>query len=61
MEMDNGAAPRKPPMAEEAPGEVESMDEPETEEKQLQESFESPPPRRETTVREASESDEDLG
>ena len=55
--MDNSAAPRKPPMAEEAPGEPESMDEPSVEKAQLQESFESPPAR----VRQMRESDEDTG
>lgn len=55
--MDNDAAPRKPPMAEEAPGEPESMEEPTAEKRQLQESFESPP----LNVRQMEESDEDLG
>lgn len=44
--MDNSEAPRRAPMAEEASGETESMDEPRIEEEQLQESFESPPRRR---------------
>ncbi len=60
-------SPRKPPMAEEAPGEPESAAEPDTsaQQRELQESFESPPPRRATgetsNVRQMQESDEDLG
>gem|GEM_PF-5917830 len=54
-------------MAEEAPGEPESAAEPDTsaQQRELQESFESPPPRRATgetsNVRQMQESDEDLG
>lgn len=45
--MDNTHAPRDPPMAEEASGsEPESIDNPKAERDALQESFESPPPRR---------------
>jgi len=54
---------RDPPMAEEASGEPESPAEPNTSEErqQLQESYESPPPRRDESVRQARESAEDLG
>jgi hypothetical protein len=59
--MDNDAAPRKPPMAEEAPGEMENAAQPDTraEEAAVQESFESPPSRARREMADMVESDED--